>query len=166
MKKILLVLFFVLISTLLFSCVSNAKSAEEILSSILSSNTSLPAGNVKILGREEYEKEYLDIALLRVMFANSEAFAEEANITELAMYLSGTDDICEIVIVKANSRSAARDIAELFARRKNELKTSPALSDSAKQTVQNTKITVSGKFVLYAVSEGCEEINRIFMSEM
>lgn len=140
--------------------------AEDALSAILSEVSSLPAGNAKSTTANEYDDDYLDMALLRIMFSEASSFGEEKKIEEAAIFLSGTEELCEIIVAKATSYSDAEDIAELFAKRIGYLKSSPALSSESKSVLQNAKVVISGKFVLYTVSNYSEKICKVFKNSL
>ena len=160
------ILFILILSLPLISCSQSAKSAEQILASVTQGLSDLPAGHVRILGAPEYDPHYLPISLLRVMLASSEQFEEEDKISELALFLSETEELCEIAIFCADSSSSAEDLAELCAKRVNMLKSSPSLSKKNKEIAENSKIVLSGRYLLYAVSESAEEISEVFRASL
>ncbi len=164
MKRLFLIIL--ILSLSLVACSQSTKSAEQLLASVTQELTELPAGHVRILGTPEYDPHYLPISLLRIMLASSEHFEEENKISELALFLSDTEELCEIAVFCADSSSSAEDIAELCIKRVNMLKSSPSLSKENKEIAKNSRIILHGRYLLYAVSENADEIAEIFSSSL
>ncbi len=164
MKRLFLFIF--ILSLPLVACSQSAKSAEQILASVTQELSELPAGHVRILGAPEYDPHYLPISLLRIMLASSEQFDEEDKISELALYLGDTEELCEIAVFCTDSSSSAEDIAELCAKRLNMLQSTPSLSKENKEIAKKSRIVLSGRYLLYAVSKNADEIADTFRSSL
>ena len=167
MKRITIyIITLFLLSLTVCSCSQSTKSAEQLLAAVMQDVSNLPAGNVRILGTPEYDQHYLPISLLRVMLSSSEQFDEEKNIRELALFLSNTDELCEIAIFCADSSSSAEDIAVLCLKRADMLKSSPSLSKENKEIAESSRIILHGRYLLYVVAKNGDEIAETFRASL
>ena len=162
MKKIFA---FITLLFLLCSCSGGeVSSIERIAEARVRFSSSLGAVRIYRSDAIEGEDGYIDGGLVGVMLGDGECPSEMSGVERYSFLCSTGISLCEVWMLECRTYSSARDVYELFEKRKK-LLTSPEYEDERdKAAADGTTLVREGKYIYFAVCENATEIVR-FLSD-
>ena len=156
MKRIFV---FILLFCLLCSCSDKeVSSIERIAQARVRFSSSLGAVWVYHSDAIEGEEGYIDSGLVGVMLGDGERPSEMSGVKRYSFLCSTGISLCEVWMLECYTYSAARDVYELFEKRKK-LLTSPEYENERDNAAADGSALVrEGKCVYFAVCENGDEV--------
>lgn len=156
-------LFLLLLPLVLAACSSGGPTADEVLEEILRETAPLPAGQVRLLGEEEYSRYYAPEAYF------AQFFDEETlptGLVGIAVFSVSSPSVGEIGVAAAETESDARDLAMLCQRRLADLREASGISREEKEVLMAGQVIVNRRYLLWVILPESQDVALAFRHAM